>query len=204
MVKKNELRNKKQNVKTAQGRRISSTNWIKRHINDPYVQLAKANGYRSRAAFKLLDILKKFPHLKRCKNVLDLGCAPGGWMQVLIKEMPHAKIVGVDIKHVEPLEGAVIVQGDFLDRSTFDIIECAIHDRQVDLIVSDMAANASGDSYIDHVRNVELVTMAIEFAHQHLSEGGAFICKVLQGKDQEELLKKIKILFAKVRHFKPY
>jgi 23S rRNA (uridine2552-2'-O)-methyltransferase len=197
------FRNNKQRVKTAQGRKISSTQWLKRHLNDPYVQLAKAKGYRSRAAFKLQEILEKFPELKKFKTVVDLGCAPGGWLQIIKQEMPAAKLIGVDLKVVEEVEGAFLIQGDFLLPDTGELLHAALEGAKVELLLSDMAANSSGDSDVDHVRNVELIEVALEFALQHLQTGGAFVCKVLQGRQQEVLLMRIKTLFNKVKHFKP-
>lgn len=197
------FRNKKQQVKTAVGRKMSSIKWLHRHLNDPYVGLAKAKGYRSRAAFKLKDIFVKYPDFKRAKVVVDLGCAPGGWLQVLREVCPKAMVIGLDLKEVDPVEGVELIVGDFLEDVVYQELEGILGDKKVDLLLSDMAANASGDKEIDHFRNVELIEMAIEFASHHLSVGGNLVAKFLRGREEEQLRTKLKQHFKTIKLFKP-
>lgn len=196
------FRNTKQNLKTAYGRKMSSTKWLERHLNDPYVALAKAQGYRCRAAFKLKDIFEKFPAFKTAKVIVDLGCAPGGWLQVL-REMTKATVVGVDLKEVEPIEGVVTIVGDFLEQSTNDALHDALGGKDVGLILSDMAANSTGDKERDHFLNVELIEACLAFAHLHLVEGGNFVVKLLRGREDQELFKTLRMQFKSVKQFKP-
>lgn len=206
MAKKDEFkgyRNKKQQVKTAGGRKMSSIKWLHRHLNDPYVGLAKAKGFRSRAAFKLKDIFEKYPDFKRAKVVIDLGCAPGGWLQVLRETCPKATVIGLDLKEVEPVEGVELIVGDFLEEEVYQELERILGDKKVDLLLSDMAANSSGDKQIDHFRNVELIEMAIEFASHHLEVGGNMVAKFLRGREEEQLRARLKQSFKAIKLFKP-
>lgn len=196
------FRNKKQKLKTGQGRKMSSTKWLERHLNDPYVAMAKSKGYRSRAAFKLHDILEKFPHFKNAKVVVDLGCAPGGWLQVL-KEITKATVVGVDLKEVEPIADVITIAGDFLEESTNIALHEALDGKKVNLVLSDMAANACGDKERDHLMNVELIEACLAFAQLHLVEGGNFVAKFLRGREEQELLKTMRSQFESIKQFKP-
>lgn len=197
------FRTKKERVKSAYGRRVSSTKWLDRHINDPYVQLAKAKGYRSRAAFKLLEILEKYPHLKRYETIVDLGCAPGGWLQVISTLCKSSQVIGLDLKDVDEVEGVTILQGDFLEEDTHLMLGEVLNGKKVGLIISDMAANSSGDRDLDHMRNAELVEMALEFALLQMEKGGSMICKVLRGREDNRILNMIRQHFSKVSYFKP-
>ncbi|MCE2992226.1 MAG: RlmE family RNA methyltransferase [Candidatus Jidaibacter sp.] len=197
------FRNQKQQVKTGSGRKMSSTKWLHRHLNDPYVALAKEQGYRSRAAFKLKDIFEKYTDFKKAKVIVDLGCAPGGWLQVLKEVCSKSVIVGLDLKEVDAIEGVDLIVGDFLEEDIYKQLEQLIGDQKVELLLSDMASNASGDKEIDHFRNVELIEMALEFANNHLAIGGNFVAKFLRGKEEEQLRNKLKQSFKTLKLFKP-
>src|SRR5687767_8401944 len=141
----------KQRVRTAKGRRISSTRWLERQLNDPYVKRAKAEGYRSRAAYKLLELDERFGFLRGVKRVIDLGIAPGGWTQVVHKKAPHATIVGIDLLPTDPIEGAVILQMDFMDDAAPALLSQTLGG-PADIVLSDMAANTVGHPQTDHLR----------------------------------------------------
>lgn len=197
------FRNIKQKVKTAKGRKISSTKWLERHFNDQYVLKAKRNGYRSRAAFKLIEIDYKFSIFKGAKKIIDLGCAPGGWLQVArerVKDSP--KLIGVDLQSMRPIDKCNILTADFTDVNTVDAI-IQILDGKADIIMSDMAANSCGEPSVDHLRVVYLVELALEFAYQNLNEGGSFIAKMLKGGEETKLITEIKKRFRSVHYFKP-
>ncbi len=206
MTKHNEVkgfRNKKQQVKTAGGRKMSSVKWLHRHLNDPYVSLAKAKGYRSRAAFKLRDIFAKYSDFKNARVIIDLGCAPGGWLQVLRELCPKGIIIGLDLKEVVPVDGVNLIIGDFLEESVYKKLEAVLEGNKVDLLLSDMAANSSGNKEMDHFRNVELIDMAIDFASSNLEVGGNFVAKFLRGKEEEQLRLRLKKYFKTIKLFKP-
>jgi 23S rRNA (uridine2552-2'-O)-methyltransferase len=197
------FRNIKQRVKTAKGRKISSTKWLERHFNDQYVLKAKQKGYRSRAAFKLTEIDDKFSVFKGVKKVVDLGCAPGGWLQVAAERVKDSsKLIGVDLQDVQPIESCHILKADFTDESTAAAIT-EILDGKADLIMSDMAANACGEPAVDHLRVVYLVELALDFAYQNLNKGGNFIAKMLKGGEETKLIAEIRKRFKSVRYFKP-
>lgn len=195
----------KQRVKTAKGRKVGSTEWLRRQLNDEYVLRAKEEGYRSRAAFKLIDLDDKFKILRQCRGaIVDLGCAPGSWLQVVRKRCEKSvKIVGIDLKAVHEIEGVKTIQGDFLDRKNHDKLKNIIGDTEIDLVLSDMAADACGFPEIDHLRIMSLVEDAAEFALCNLKRGGSFICKMLQGVGEKELALKLGRHFTKVSFFKP-
>lgn len=195
-------RNQKQQVKTARGRKNSSILWLNRSLNDQYTALAKKNGYRSRSAFKLIEIDQKFSLLKNAKCIIDLGSAPGGWLQVAQQQSKNSIIIGVDIKQIEPIEGIISLQGDFLKESTIKFLEQNVG-QAPDLIMSDMAAAACGDPTVDHIRSITLAESACEFALKHLKVGGSFIVKILKGGQEEKLIKGINSYFTKVKFFKP-
>ena len=192
----------RQRVKTARRRSSSSTRWLERQLNDPYVRRAKAENYRSRAAYKLLELDERFRLLKGVKGVLDLGIAPGGWSQVVRRRAPQARIVGIDLLPTEPIEGVEILQLDFMDDSAPGRLREALGG-PADLVISDMAANTVGHPQTDHLRTMGLVEAALDFAVQVLEPGGAFVAKVLAGGADSSLVAELKRHFATVKHAKP-
>ncbi|MEH6716503.1 RlmE family RNA methyltransferase [Parasphingorhabdus flavimaris] len=192
----------KQRVKTAKGRKIGSTRWLERQLNDPYVKQAKAEGYRSRAAYKLLELDERFKLVRKAKLVVDLGIAPGGWAQVVRKYAPKAAIVGIDLLEVDAIEGVTIFQMDFMDDAAPDLLIETLGDKP-DLILSDMAANTVGHQQTDHLRTMGLVEAAAYFAVDNLQKGGNFVAKVLAGGTDNELLTLLKKHFEVVKHAKP-
>lgn len=189
-------------VKTSRGRTASSNRWLSRQLNDPYVKQAKAEGYRSRAAYKLVELDEKFGILKSAKRVIDLGVAPGGWAQVVRKKRPQATVVGIDLLPTEPIEGATLLQMDFMaDSAPVELIE-ALGGR-ADLVLSDMAANTVGHKATDHLRTMGLVEAAAWFAVENLEPGGAFVAKVFAGGTDAEILALLKRHFRTVKHAKP-
>ena len=189
-------------VKTGRGRTASSVRWLERQLNDPYVKQAKAEGYRSRAAYKLAELDERFGLLKGVRRVVDLGIAPGGWAQVVRKSAPGAAIVGIDLLETEPLEGVTILQMDFMADAAPGLLEAAL-DGAPDLVLSDMAANTVGHKQTDHLRTMGLVEAAAHFAVEVLADGGAFVAKVLAGGTDAELLALLKKHFRTVKHAKP-
>lgn len=189
-------------LKTAKKRTQSSARWLSRQINDPYVKKAKADGYRSRAAYKLIELDEKFGLLKGATRVVDLGIAPGGWSQVVRQLRPKAGVVGIDLLPTEPLEGVTIFQMDFMADEAPAALEQAL-DGAPDLVLSDMAANTVGHKQTDHLRTMGLVETAAHFAIDTLAPGGAFVAKVLAGGTDTELLALLKKHFASVKHAKP-
>jgi 23S rRNA (uridine2552-2'-O)-methyltransferase len=189
-------------VRTARGRTAQSTRWLERQLNDPYVRRAKAEGYRSRAAYKLIELDEKFRLLKGAKAIVDLGVAPGGWAQVARKLCPAARIVGIDLLPVDPLPEITLLQMDFMDdaapQKLIDELGSA-----PDLVLSDMAANTVGHTQTDHLRTMGLVEAAAWFAIETLSEGGGFVAKVFAGGTDDALLKVLKQHFRTVKHAKP-
>ena len=179
----------------------SSKRWIERQLQDPYVQKAKSEGYRARAAYKLLEIDEKQNLFRRGQRVVDLGCAPGGWMQVA-QIKGASEIAGIDLLPVEPLAGVHIVQGDI--NNPQDVTELLKGlTGAPDLVLSDMAANTTGHKQTDHLRTVALVEMAVAFAIEHLAPGGTFCSKVFQGGATKEVLDLLKANFTSVKHIKP-
>jgi len=195
-------RNPDKRVKTARGRTASSTRWLERQLNDPYVKQAKAEGYRSRAAYKLIELDEKFALIRGAKRVVDLGIAPGGWSQVIRKLAPKAQIVGIDLLETEPIEGVTILQMDFMDDAAPAALEAGL-DGPPDLVISDMAANTVGHKQTDHLRTMGLVEAAAWFAIENLEKGGTFVAKVLAGGTDQDLLAMLKQNFASVKHAKP-
>ena len=189
-------------VKTARGRTASSTRWLERQLNDPYVRQAKAEGYRSRAAYKLAELDDRFALLKRAERVVDLGIAPGGWSQVVRKRAPKAAVVGIDLLPTEPIEGVTIFQMDFMADEAPQALAEALGGPP-DLVLSDMAANTVGHKQTDHLRTMGLVEAAAHFAVETLAEGGAFVAKVLAGGTDTDLLALLKQHFRTVKHAKP-
>jgi 23S rRNA (uridine2552-2'-O)-methyltransferase len=189
-------------IRTAKGRKVSSTRWLERQLNDPYVKRAKAENYRSRAAYKLLELDERFGFLKGARSVVDLGIAPGGWSQVVRRKSPPAKIVGIDLLPTEPIEGVTILQTDFMEEKAPAALRDALGG-DADLVLSDMAANTVGHQQTDHLRTMALVEAGLEFAREVLRPGGAFVAKVLAGGADHALVAELKRNFATVKHAKP-
>jgi 23S rRNA (uridine2552-2'-O)-methyltransferase len=189
-------------VKTARGRTASSNRWLSRQLNDPYVKQAKAEGYRSRAAYKLIELDEKYALLKGVHRVVDLGVAPGGWSQVVRKLAPKARVVGIDLLPTDPLEGVELLQMDFMADEAPAALTAALGG-PADLVLSDMAANTVGHKQTDHLRTMGLVEAAAWFAVDVLAPGGAFVAKVLAGGTDSELLALLKQHFRTVKHAKP-
>lgn len=189
-------------VRTAKKRTASSTRWLQRQLNDPYVKQAKAEGYRSRAAYKLIELDEKYGLLNGVTRVADLGIAPGGWSQVVRKRKPKALIVGIDLLEVEPIEGVKIFQMDFLDDDAPRVLEVALGGK-AELVMSDMAANTVGHKQTDHLRTMGLVEAGAWFAIENLAPGGTYLAKVLAGGTDNDLLTLLKKHFKTVKHAKP-
>ena len=189
-------------VKTGRGRTAQSTRWLERQLNDPYVRRAKAEGYRSRAAYKLLELDERFKLLRGAKRVIDLGIAPGGWAQVVRQKIPAAAVVGIDLLPVDPIEGVAILQMDFMDDRAPELLIEALGGG-ADLVLSDMAANTTGHPQTDHLRTMGLVEVAVAFACDVLCPGGAFVAKVLAGGADSDLVAELKRNFTTVKHAKP-
>ena len=189
-------------VRTAKGRRVSSTRWLERQLNDPYVKKAKAEGYRSRAAYKLIELNERFAFLKGAKRVVDLGVAPGGWAQVVRQRLPQAVLVGIDLLPTDPIDGATLLQMDFMADDAPDELKAALGG-QADLVLSDMAANTVGHPQTDHLRTMGLVEAGLDFACDVLAPGGAFVAKVLAGGADNNLVSELKRRFTTVKHAKP-
>jgi len=189
-------------VKSAKGRTAQSTRWLERQLNDPYVRRAKAEGWRSRAAFKLIELDEKFHFVKGSRAVVDLGVAPGGWAQVVRKLSPKAKVVGIDLLPTDPIHGVTLFQMDFMDDKAPALLAETLGDAP-DLVISDMAANTVGHAQTDHLRTMALVEAAAWFAVENLRKGGAFVAKVFAGGTDTELLSLLKKHFTTVKHAKP-
>ncbi len=193
----------KKNLKTAKGRKASSVKWLERQINDPYVALAKQKGFRSRASFKIIEIDEKFKIFKKGYKVLDLGCAPGGWSQAIINKVGKNNILAVDILPVQAIDGVKIIQQDFLAQEAETKILEEMHGEKYNVVMSDMAANTTGNKSVDHIRTTALVEEAFNFSLKVLKEGGTFIAKVFQGGTEPKLFNRMKQNFKTVKHFKP-
>jgi len=189
-------------VRSARGRTAQSTRWLERQLNDPYVRRAKAEGYRSRAAYKLLELDERFGFLKGARRVVDLGLAPGGWSQVVRRRIPAAAVVGIDLLPVDPIEGVHIVQMDFMADAAPGLLIEALGGAP-DLVLSDMAANTVGHPQTDALRTMALVETAFAFACDVLRPGGTFVSKVFAGGADSQLVAEMKRHFATVKHAKP-
>jgi len=189
-------------VKTARRRTAQSTRWLDRQLNDPYVKRAKAEGYRSRAAYKLIELDERFGFLRGSKRIVDLGIAPGGWAQVARRRLPKAAIVGIDLLPVDPIDDVVILHMDFMDDSAPDRLIEALGGAP-DLVLSDMAANTVGHPQTDALRTMALVEAGLAFAVDVLEPGGAFIGKVFAGGADASLVAELKRNFKTVKHAKP-
>ncbi len=188
-------------VRTGRGRTTASQEWLKRQLNDPYVAAAQAQGWRSRAAFKLIEMDDRYKLIKPGMRVLDLGAAPGGWCQVA-KKRGAGQVVALDLLPVDSIAGVTMLQGDFNDPDMPARLEAALGGK-ADLVLSDMAPNTTGHNATDHLRIIALAELALEFAAKVLAPGGTFVAKVFQGGSEKEMLAPMKLLFASVRHVKP-
>lgn len=195
-------RNPDRRVKSTKKRSESSIRWLQRQLNDPYVKQAKADGYRSRAAYKLIELDERFGLIRGAARVVDLGIAPGGWSQVVRAKAPKAQVVGIDLLPTEPIEGVTIFEMDFMDEAAPARLEEALGGPP-DLVLSDMAANTVGHKQTDHLRTMALVEAGAWFAVETLEKGGAFVAKVLAGGTDTELLALLKKHFTSVKHAKP-
>ncbi len=190
-------------LRTAEGRTTASQRWLERQLNDPYVRAAKAAGWRSRAAFKLLEMDERYGLLRPGMRVVDLGAAPGGWTQVSARQVgPRGAVVALDLLPMDPVPGAAILLGDFAEASGEAAVLAALGG-QADLVLSDMAPNTTGHNATDHLRILALVDLAADFARRVLSPGGALVAKVFQGGTERDLLAALKRDYAQVRHAKP-
>ena len=189
-------------IRTAKGRKPSSTRWLERQLNDPYVKRAMADNYRSRAAYKLLELDERFGFLKGSKAVVDLGIAPGGWSQVVRRRVAQGNVVGIDLLPTDPIEGVTILQMDFMDDAAPDRLKEALGS-EADLVLSDMAANTVGHQQTDHLRTMALVEAGLQFATEVLKPGGAYVAKVLAGGADNQLVAEMKRHFTSVKHAKP-
>ena len=194
-------------VKTAKGRKLSSTRWLQRQLNDPYVAAAQKDGYRSRAAYKLSEIDDRHGLLKPGARVVDLGAAPGGWSQVAVERVSRGggkgQVIALDLVEVEPIPGVDIITCDFNDDAAPELILDQLGGHKADLVVSDMAAPATGHKQTDHLRIMGLCELALDFAQRVLAPGGGFLAKVLQGGTERDLLVRMKRDFTSVHHVKP-
>jgi 23S rRNA (uridine2552-2'-O)-methyltransferase len=198
-------------VKTAKGRKLSSTLWLERQLNDPYVIRAKKEGYRGRAAYKIMELDDRYGFLKPGCRVVDLGCAPGGWCQVAVPRVnalgdragkPVGTVLGIDLQEVEPITGVELHQLDFLSDEADGLVKGWLGGK-ADVVLSDMAASASGHKGTDHLRIVALIEAALGFAFDVLEEGGTFVAKVLAGGAEIEMQTVLKKAFKKVANVKP-
>ncbi|MCQ8240195.1 RlmE family RNA methyltransferase [Rhizosaccharibacter radicis] len=188
-------------LRKTRGRTVAQQRWLERQLNDPYVQAARKAGWRSRAAFKLIELDDRFRLIRPGMRVVDLGAAPGGWSQVAVKR-GAARVVGVDLLPIEPVRGAELLQGDFNDPDLPDRLR-ELLGGPADLVLSDMAPNTTGHAATDHLRIIGLAELALHFAMQVLGEGGGFVAKVFQGGSEKQMLQPMKEAFGTVRHAKP-
>jgi len=197
---------KKERLKTAKQRSVSSANWLRRQLNDPYVLKAHADGYRSRAAYKIIEIDDKFKLFKKGSKVVDLGAAPGGWSQVVVKKVGESDtnplVTAVDILPMSSMFGVKVMTMDFLSEGAEEKIIDALNGK-ADVVMSDMAANTTGNPRLDHLRIMALLEQAYDFALKVLASGGSFVAKIFQGGTENELLNRIKRDFREIKHFKP-
>lgn len=197
----------KTHVKTAKKRSSASTLWLQRQLNDPYVALAKQEGYRARSAFKLIELDDKFRFLSPGKRVVDLGAAPGGWTQIAVQRVKSAPdnplVVGLDLLEMAPIAGAKTTQLDFLDDSAPDVLKEMLGGHKADVVLSDMAPNTTGMKDIDHLRIMGLLETAYAFACEILNPNGVFVAKIFQGGTEQNLLNEMKKRFKTVKHAKP-
>ena len=201
MAKKPTKRNKTVHVKSSRGRKSSSTAWLRRQLNDPYVLEAQRLGYRSRAAFKLTEMEEKLKLIKPGMLIVDLGAAPGGWAQIAVNM--GAEVIGLDLIEMEEMPGATFLQMDFTDDDAPEALLKLLDGRKPDMVISDLSPYTTGHQKTDHLRIMMLVEMAYDFTKQVLKPGGHFIAKVFQGGAQSDIVKMVKADFQKMKHFKP-
>jgi 23S rRNA (uridine2552-2'-O)-methyltransferase len=194
-------------LKTAKQRTASSQRWLERQLNDPYVAAARREGYRSRAAFKLIEIDDKHRLLRPGLRVVDLGAAPGGWSQVAAERVQavegKGQVVAIDLLPLTPIPGVIALEGDFMEAAAPSRLKALMRAGGADVVLSDMAAQGTGHTRTDHLRVMGLAEAAAEFALEVLAPGGSFVCKVFQGGSERALLERLKQAFASVRHIKP-
>ncbi|MBC9208841.1 RlmE family RNA methyltransferase [Roseomonas aerophila] len=190
-------------LRTAKGRTTASQKWLERQLNDPYVRAAKAAGWRSRAAFKILELDEKYKLFHPGQRVVDLGAAPGGWTQVAVQRVGDAgRVVALDLLPMDVIPGAILLEGDFQEDAVEQAVLAAM-DGPADLVLSDMAPNTTGHNATDHLRILGLIELALHFAAKVLTPGGAFVAKAFQGGTEKDLLNMMKRDFASVKHAKP-
>jgi 23S rRNA (uridine2552-2'-O)-methyltransferase len=190
-------------VRTAGRRRPSSTQWLRRQLNDPYVAAARRHGYRSRAAFKLIELDDRFHLLRRGGRVVDLGCAPGGWTQVAVERVgPRGRVVGLDLAEVAPIAGAILLRADLTEAVVVDALKQALRS-DAEIVLSDTAPPTTGHAPTDHLRMTALAEAAFAIAREILKPGGTFVAKVFQGGAEGDLLTDLKRSFTEIRHAKP-
>jgi 23S rRNA (uridine2552-2'-O)-methyltransferase len=191
-------------LKDEKRRTLSSRTWLERQMKDPYVARAKREGFRSRAAYKLAEIDDKYRLLKPGARVLDLGAAPGGWSEITSRRVgANGRVVALDLLDMKPIPGVEFLKLDFLDQAAPERLKATLGGRNADVVLSDMAANATGHRQTDHLRIMGLAEVAAQFAREVLAPGGAFLCKVLQGGTETTLLSELRRDFATVKHVKP-
>ena len=200
--KKPSGREPSKHVKTAKGRTTSSTRWLKRQLNDPYVQKSLIEGYRSRAAYKIMELDDKLGFFKPGVTVVDLGAAPGGWSQVAM-ERRVKKVVGIDLLPIDPMDGVTFLEMDFTSDEALEALDRELEGEKIDIVMSDIAPNTVGHKQTDHLRIMALVEMAYDFAIENLKPDGLFIAKVFQGGAQQDLVNMAKKDFTSVKHIKP-
>lgn len=191
------------NVKTAKKRKSSSTKWLARQLNDPYVLKAKADGYRCRSAYKLIEVNNKFKIIKPNSVIVDLGAAPGGWLQVAREIVKTGALVAIDLQEIAPIPGVITIQHDFMDEEAPKLLKEKLSGRKPNLILSDMAAAACGHTATDHLRIMALCEVALDFAINNLEKNGGFVTKMLQGGGENNFLNLVKQHFSIVKNFKP-
>jgi 23S rRNA (uridine2552-2'-O)-methyltransferase len=194
---------KAERVLSAKGRRISSTNWLKRQLNDPFTAEAKQKGYRSRAAFKILEIDEKFKIFKKGQKTLDLGSAPGGWSQVVVDRVGKNNVLALDILQMDAIDGVDFIQQDFTKEDAELAVLEKLDGKKCDVVLSDMAANTTGDRRTDHLRTLDLLEKAFDFSLKVLKENGVFVGKIFQGGLEKKMFDRFKKNFVSVKHFKP-
>lgn len=203
-------RNKFIKLKSHKTRKTSSNQWLQRQLNDQYVAQAKIDGYRSRAAYKLLEINNKFKLFKPGLKVIDLGASPGSWSQIAAtltlsehKALNNMRVIAVDLLMMEEIPGVLFIHKDFLDKDIISVVTANLPDQSADIMISDMAANTTGHAATDYIRTLYLCECALDFALTILKPGGHFISKIFDGGTEQKLLQKIKQNFTIVKHFKP-
>ncbi|MCL2439253.1 MAG: RlmE family RNA methyltransferase [Alphaproteobacteria bacterium] len=189
-------------VKTAKGRTKSSAAWLRRQLNDPFVKEAKKLGYRSRAAFKIIEIDKAFRIFKKGAKIADIGAAPGGWSEIAVAKVGAGNVAAIDILDMKPIPGVAFAQHDFNDPEAAEFIKSQLNSA-ADAVICDIAPNTTGVSSLDHLQIMALVEQAYAFALEVLNIGGTFVCKVRQGGTETKLLAEMKKRFSRVSHFKP-